>query len=504
MSKKSRRPGREEIKAQRKETKQAQKKLREEQRNAGLTPCSHTTISNHKSDLGSVEEEQKARNEALSNQMRIIRSKLPVLLKRLSKIEDPRNPEKTKHKLTVLILYGMLAFVFQMSSLRETDREMTRPEFMRNLQFLFPELEGLPHHDSLTRLLSKIDVMELEQLQLDLVRDLIRKKKLRRYLINNCYPIAMDGTQKIKRSHLWAEECLDRTKEGETQYYVYVLEAVLAFPGGMMIPFMSEFLDYNKGDSGKDKQDSEQGGFHRLALRLKEAFPALPIMLLLDGLYANGPVMKRCRDYNWEYMIVLQDKQLPSVREEFEGIIQLEPNNRKKHTWCNRKQSFKWVNDIEYYYGPNDRKKEIVHVVECNEEWQEVENGSSQVVTKTSHHMWLSSEPLDKWNLHERCNLGARSRWSIENGILVEKHHGYQYEHCFSYNWKAMVGYHYLMRLAHLFNILTHHSQHLAKVIKDTGVRGFIKFIRETMAGRWLDYEWLAEQLREPFQLRLT
>ena len=504
MSERSSRPGREEIKAQRKETKRAQKILREEQKNEGLTPRSHTTISNRKSEFESVEEEQKARNDALSEQVRIIRSKLPVLLKPLSKIEDPRNPKKTKHKLTVLMLYEILAFVFQMSSLRETDREMTRPEFMRNLKFLFPELEDLPHHDTITRLLSQIDVMELEQIQLDLVRDLIRKKKFRRYLIDNCHPIAIDGTQKIKRAYLWAEECLERTKEGETQYYVYVLEAVLAFPGGMMIPFMSEFLDYNKGDLGKDKQDCEQRALHRLATRLKEAFPALPIMLLLDGLYANGPVIKHCRDNNWQYMIVLKDKELPTVMEEFEALSGLEPNNWKTHTWGNRRQSFRWANQIEYCYGPNGRQKEIVHVVECNEEWEEVDKVSSQIVTKTAHHMWLSNKPLDKWNLHERCNLGARSRWSIENGILVEKHHGYQYEHCFSYDWNAMRGYHYLMRLAHLFNTLSHYSQHLAKVIRDTGVRGFIRFIRETMAGRWLDYEWLEDRLREPFQLRIT
>lgn len=53
-------------------------------------------------------------------------------------------------------------------------------------------------------------------------------------------------------------------------------------------------------------------------------------------------------------------------------------------------------------------------------------------------------------NVHERCNLGARHRWGIETGFLVEKHHGYSYEHCFAYHWNAMKGYHALMRLAHL------------------------------------------------------
>ncbi len=67
-----------------------------------------------------------------------------------------------------------------------------------------------------------------------------------------------------------------------------------------------------------------------------------------------------------------------------------------------------------------------------------------------------------------------------------------------------MKGYHALMRLGHVFNILARYSERLAKVIKDTGVRGLISFIRNTMAGPWLDYPWLEERLARPFQLRLV
>ncbi|MEW6622682.1 MAG: hypothetical protein AB1420_06080 [Bacillota bacterium] len=58
--------------------------------------------------------------------------------------------------------------------------------------------------------------------------------------------------------------------------------------------------------------------------RLKQEFPKLPFTLLLDGLYANGPVMKVCRKNKWEFMIVLKDKSLPSVWEEAEGLMRLD------------------------------------------------------------------------------------------------------------------------------------------------------------------------------------
>jgi hypothetical protein len=94
------------------------------------------------------------------------------------------------------MLYGVLAFVFHYGSRRQVNGEMTHPMFKENLLHLFPELEELPHADTLYRLLSKIDVNQIEQAQIDLVNQLIRKKKFHPYRINNSYPIAIDGTQK--------------------------------------------------------------------------------------------------------------------------------------------------------------------------------------------------------------------------------------------------------------------------------------------------------------------
>jgi hypothetical protein len=509
MSHASRRPNREELKARRKERKRAQKALEQQMEQEGLPRTSHATISNGKSRYQSMAEEGVARTEAAWEQLKVLRAKLPLLLKRFAAIPDPRTPRKTKHKLSILMLYGLLSFVLQMASSREATREMSRPMFWENLKHFFPELEEVPHHDTLKRLLAELDIREIENIHLELVRGWIKKKKFRRYLIENCYPIAIDGTQKLCRDELWAEECLQRTfNRGEsteqTQYYVYVLQASLAFSGGLSIPVLSEFLTY-AGDGTDDcKQDCELKAFHRLSERLKVAFPALRIMLLLDGLYAKGPVLQRCHQYHWPYMIVLKDGALPTVLREFESLAELEPEQRHTMTWGGRTQRFRWVNDIEYDYGPDARKRVSLHVVECREQWREIDKANSRENEKSSRHVWISSEPLTRWNLHERCNLGARARWTIETSFLVEKHHGYQYEHCFSYDWNAMKGYHCLMQLGHMFNVMARYSGELAKIIKDTGVRGLIRFVRESIAGPWLDVVWLREKLGAPFQLRLT
>ena len=71
------------------------------------------------------------------------------------------------------------------------------------------------------------------------------------------------------------------------------------------------------------------------------------------------------------------------------------------------------------------------------------------------------------------------------DGGIKEKEQGYQYEHCFSKNWEALMGYHYLMRIAHCLNELVHFSAALAKRVLEKTMRGFIRFIFETCKGRW-------------------
>ena len=122
------------------------------------------------------------------------------------------------------------------------------------------------------------------------------------------------------------------------------------------------------------------------------------------------------------------------------------------------------MNDIDYYYD-SDKKKIVLHVVTCKEGWKEIDKKTGEQVTMTSEHAWISDKSLIAQNVHERCNQTARHRQGIESGFLVEKHQGYNYEHCFSYNWQAMIGYHYLMRLAHMFNVLAQYSVGFVKYI---------------------------------------
>ena len=247
----------------------------------------------------------------------------------------------------------------------------------------------------LPRLLQEIEVQALEETHVELLRRWIRNKKFRRYLIAQCYPRAIDGTQKLVRCGQWlGEEWLGRrhqTADGErVQQYVYVLEANLVFHNGVSLPLLSEFLNYAEGEPDDHKQDCELKAFYRLTARLKAYFPRLPILLLLDGLYPNGPLMALCRQYQWQFMIVLPDKCLTSVWEEVEVLKPRLPHHRKHPHWHGRQQQLWWVNDITYSYE-GDRKSLLVHVVGCEETWPEVDPESGELIAKQTQHVWLSS-----------------------------------------------------------------------------------------------------------------
>ena len=468
------------------------------------------TLPNRKSAYRSAQEEKEANWQLAEAKLKVHLQNLPKLLEKLKKIPDPRNLKSVKHQSDVLMLYGILMFVLQVTSRREANRVLTAPRLIENLKVLCPELEAMPHQDTLSRFLRAIEVERIEEIYLDLLNELIRKKKFRNLLAGGRYLIAIDGTQKYTMGTCHDERYLRRkTGDGKYQYYAYVLEAVLILSNGMVLPLMSEFLENTPEleaieNEAEWKQDCELKGFYRLAERLKKRFPRLRITLLLDGLYANGPVLQLCQKNNWQFMIVLKDTSLPTVWEDVNGLMRLDTKgeNSVKRVKDGIEQQFKWVNEVEYEYGLK-RKALKIHVVIC-EEKRVVVTKDGSAVEESSRYAWISSEPLDAENVHLRCNLMARKRWLHENNILTEKHQGYNYEHIYSYDWNAMQGYHHLMRIAHFLNELAVHSIQLVAYVKSLGIRFFLQVFRAVMIYQQMPPDLPARISSSPGQLRLV
>ena len=426
----------------------------------------------------------------------LLRALLPGILAKLSKVEDPRDQRRIEHSLPLLMLFGILMFLSHCTSRRAANRELARASLLSLVGEFVPGVEDMPHADTLARLLCAIDAEAIDRHYEELVKDFVRSRQFRE-LNPGRYLVAVDGTQKFSRSYQWDGRALNRSVgDGDKErHYVYALESVLILENGMALPLLTEILENPEGlaaagatpdADGAAKQDCETKAFHRLAQRLEKLLGKGCVTVVLDGIYASGPVVSRCGNYGWDYMIVLKKDCLKTVWEDFEGLQKIEPGNALRTKWGERQQEYRWSNDLEYIYGKNHKRLSL-NVVTCAETWTEqCPRSGGKPKTMRTEYAWLSSAHITPDNVFVRCTKVARARWRIENNFLVEKRQGYQYGHCYSYNWEAMKGFHYLMKFGILLNVFVANCGATAVYVGAEGVRGYVKRIWECLRqGKW-------------------
>ena len=467
--------------------------------------------ANRKSDLEDIAEEIGERETKIEAAMVAYRNMLPMVVARLQKIKDYRNPLKLKHKLSVLMAYGILMFVFRIGSRRECNRILTKPIFFKNLKMLFPEIESMPHADTLYRLLENIDVSQIENTLIELFRKFIRNKKFKNFLFNGRYLFAIDGTQKHVSDTQWDEKWLKKTFNKSTdkekvKYSVYVLECVFVLDNGITLPLYSEFLDNEDYIEGENKQDSELKAFYRLAKRIKKDFPKLKISLTLDGIFANGQVIQMLRQYKWDFMIAFKRGSIPTLFDEAEELMHIEVednNNTVECEWGNQEQIIMWINDVEYICSDKKKKAVKVHVVKCIEKGFKEERNTGEIKETVTKYVWISDKKLTSKNVLKRANFMGRYRWCIENNFLVLKTSAYGYEHFYAFSWNAMKGYHYLLNIGRFFNVIMIISEKAFDIwIENQSITSFISDIKELLAAQVVE-EAVAKKVVKKRRLKL-
>jgi hypothetical protein len=440
---------------------------------------SRRALPNRKAMTGDAEADLAERDRAAGQAARACRHILPGILSYVREVGDPRSPRGLKHDFAVLMLHAVLMFAFGIGSRRRSNRELASRDAFGTLSAVFPELSSMPHADTVANMLERVDPDALQGQYAKMLGKMAAGAEFRdRCAEGGRLTVAVDGSQSFTRDCGWSAKALCRHlgKERAEQFCSFYVESVAVLKNGAAIPLLTETLENGEAD-GDSKQDCGQKAFARIAERLRCVFGRGTLNIVLDGLYATGPAISICQKNNWGYMIALKDDCLKTVWEDAEGLMRLEPGNSLACVWGERDQEYRWANGVEYAYGDN-HKKLALNVVVCRESWDEAHPRSGGKPERArKKHAWLSSEPVTCGNAFDRCTRLARSRWRIENNFLVEKHQGYSFEHCFSYNWNAMKSYHCLMRIAHLINTLAVYSTALTEHAVSMGIRGFIRFV---------------------------
>jgi DDE_Tnp_1-associated len=368
-------------------------------------------------------------------------------------VRDPRQPELITYPLAALLFTGILMFVCRLGARRQI-RLMFRDNAPSASKFdtLF-EVAQCPHGDTLDAAFSRLQPAELQAVVTGLTETLIRRKVLySTRLLDHYYLVAIDGTGVLVFTERHCAQCLTRTHHGQTVYYHPVLEAKLVTPTGFAFSVLTEFIE-NPGEQ-PTKQDCELKAFYRLAERLKQRFPRLPICLLLDSLFAGGPTFSRCEQYDWKYLITLQEGDLPSVHQDFDALTKLAPENQVRFTpsgYPPVPQDFRWMNDLNYV--DSEQQAHTLAVLEC----LETEQLDGQ--PHTTRFQWVSNFKVTAQKVIPLANQGGRLRWKIENeGFNVQKHGGYALEHAYTQNPTAAKIFYFLLQIAHLLSQLMAHG----------------------------------------------
>jgi len=471
---------------------------------------SDRNISNTKNGALSAKDEMDSRLDAAIEFIKVNKKHFEDLIGDFNLIGDPRHQSYIDYNVPELLFFGILTFLFHAQSRRESNTMVTSV-FLENILEWLPQIEKLPHADTLCDFLKVIDVDEIEEAKLRLIWRLIRSKKLDAFRVDKALVFCIDGVHKFTRDYEWCPNALEHHVSGkppeEKRYLAYAVELSILLPEGHTLPVMTEFIDRatygNCGtDTAKAKQDCETNAAKRLIRRLRDRFPNLKMALAADGLYATGPMLQLCLEKDIDPMFVLQAKSLPSVWEEINahvaaGMCRELPLRGRNDVW----QKFRFVNDIEYEYG-EEKRRITIHVAICEENRRMFDKKAGAEKTTDSVWAWISLRQFTEKNVEARCNLIGRPRWNIEAQNMIEKRNGYAYSHSFSEDWDAMRGYHFLMQIAYILNTLTLLSSKFAHIVKRKGCKRTIRFIYEIFNGSILDLALMRERIPDRYQFR--
>lgn len=380
---------------------------------------------------------------------RVVRHYYPDIQKLVSEqVPDPRRKKSITYSLSELVLSCVYMYMMRAGSRNSMNEDREFAGFKRNFKALFGL--KLPHMDTVDDLFEKLDNTLLEGLKIRLIKRLLHQRVLHKYRYKGKYfIIAIDGTGIYKFEQSPYDGCPHKTsKNGKVTYHQPVVEAKIVCANGFSLSVGTEFVINTDGSS---KQDCEYNATVRILSKLKKQFARLPMLIVLDGLYAKAPIMDKIRSYGWQFGIVWKDKTLFDLQD----IISQRLEDKQLHTSVRTtfpSKNHRIESTYSYSCQPLSYKENTLYYAGVTETSIKIE--SSEIQT-TTQYRYLISTPPDKDNILALINAN-RMRWKIENeGFNVQKNNGFELHHKMNrLHLNAIKNYYHCLQIAHLLDQL--------------------------------------------------
>jgi hypothetical protein len=342
---------------------------------------------------------------------------LGKLRERFDTIPDHRSPSCT------ITLPDALMSGFALFSLKEPSLLAFQERIKdSNLRTIY----GIGHVPSDTQLRTILDPVNPQLLRpcfTDIFRQLQRGKALDPFVFyQGCYLLSCDGVTHFTSDKVHCPHCLEKHhKNGKVTYSHQMFAGALVHPDlKEVIPVVPEPIIKQDGVT---KNDCERNAAKRFMATFRKDHPFLSVIVVEDGLSANGPHIEDLQRYGMHYILGVKPGDHGSLFARLEAavaegkahLVTLEdPETGTLH-------HFRWLTQVPL----NDSHPNLL--VNLLEYWEISPGG------KVQHFSWVTDLELGEESVWPVMR-GGRARWKIENETFnTLKNQGYHFEHNFGH-----------------------------------------------------------------------
>jgi hypothetical protein len=324
-------------------------------------------------------------------------------------------------------LPDLLSAGFAIFSLKDPSLLAFREQFAQrseNLKRIYG-IERIPEDTALREGLDGIDPALL-QAQFKPMLERLRLEGVveNRQVLGGYTLLAGDGTQHFCSSSRSCPHCLTKQhRNGSTTYHHQLLAAVWVQPGEKTVfPVAVEPI---VRQDGRQKNDCELNAAKRLIPRIRQAMPNDRLLLTLDALYANAPLIRVLKEQDISFLIGIKEGYVLIQAERL-----AEQGALKEISWevDGRICAIRFANDLILNGQNQDLLVNYLEYVEVDAQGAEILFFSS----------WITDLPINEDNAREIVTV-ARTRWKIENETFnTLKNQGYYLEHNYGHGKKYL------------------------------------------------------------------
>jgi hypothetical protein len=273
-------------------------------------------------------------------------------------IPDYRNQELVTYSKQSIMASALAIFLFRMTSGNNYDNkshdENEKYSRANIAKFIDAPEERVPVIKTVEKFLKNMDEKIMNNLMIDFFKDLQKSKFFKQHsqiLPGDFFLLAADcvHTHTYDHPHHMDKHgnndcdcCLKRVYnrgcENEKIRWLHnTLVYSFVFMGGLKIPIYrhpihtKQIENLENASDNLHKQECELVALKTTLPIIRRAFPKMKIVLLLDGLYANRPVIRLIKENRCGYIIVKKKGCLPSLAKDCNGQALL-PNHKKNGT----------------------------------------------------------------------------------------------------------------------------------------------------------------------------